>query len=283
MARGRHSGAARIAAKSFVAAFAVLSVTNEAEAQLRPLEPLQWRLFTEGATLSGEIGAARLIDQRASLAGETGNLWEAGNFSFAWRTGRVILEAAGTAQRFFRETAQFSAPYADVEPASEGRRHDSGDYRISTTVRLTPQGSPVDGVVRFGTRLPTTDNTTGLDRDALDFFATLGAIRSSGSVALSGEAGLGIHSTREQSFEQDDLFLYAARIEYRTGPFVPSVAVIGQMHGTAHSEIRGVEDLGEMRIGLRTGARRWVRLEYVKGYETFSPSYGFIIAAGLLH
>jgi hypothetical protein len=240
-------------------------------------------LISEDATLSGEIGAARLMDQRASLAGETGNLWEAGNFAFAWRTGRVILEAAGTAQRFFHETARFSDPYADVEPANDGRRHDSGDYRISTTVRLTPNRSPVDGVVRFGTRLPTTDNTTGLDRDALDFFATLGAMRSSGRVVVSGEAGLGIYSTREQRFEQDDLFLYAARIEYRTGPFIPSAAVIGQMHGTAHSETRGVEDLCEARIGLRAGTLRWLRLEYVRGYEKFSPSRGFIIAAGLLH
>ena len=239
--------------------------------------------MTEGATLSVEIGGARLIDQRASLAGETGNLWEAGNFALAWRTGRVILEAAGTAQRFFRETAQFAAPYPDVEPTSDGRRHDSGDYRVSTMVRLTPTRWPVDGAVRFGTRLPTTDNSTGLDRDALDFFATIGATRSSGSLSLSAEAGVGIHSTREQRFEQDDLFLYGARIEYRVGPFIPSAAAVGQMHGTAHSEIRGVEDLGEMRFGLRAGRHRWIRAEYVKGYETFSPSSGFIVTAGLLH
>jgi hypothetical protein len=276
LARRRYRNAAPAAVRFFVAALGAVFAANQADAQLRPLEPVQWRLITGSATVSAEIGASRLIDQRASLAGESGNLWEAGNFAFAWRTGRVVLEAAGTAQRFFRETAQFDLPYSDVP-------HDSGDYRVSTTVRVTPDRWPVDGVVRFGTRLPTTDNTAGLDRDAIDFFATVGAMRSSGPVALSGEAGLGIHSTREQSFEQDDLFLYSARIEYRVGPLVPSAAVIGQMHGTAHSEIRGVEDLGEVRLGLRAGGHRWVRLEFVRGYETFSPSYGFIVAAGLLH
>jgi hypothetical protein len=130
--------------------------------------------------------------------------------------------------------------------------------------------------------LPTTDNTTGLDRDALDFFATIGARRSVGFAAFSGEAGLGIHATREQQFEQDDLFLYSARAEVKTGPLIPSAAVIGQVHGNGHSEIRGVEDLGELRLGVRVGRAQWLRAEYVKGYETFSPSYGFIVTAGIL-
>ena len=267
--------------KLLLAALALTATT--ARAQLRPLEPAQWRLLTENRTVSGEVGGARLMDQRASLAGETGNLWEVGNFNIAWRTGRVILEAAGTAQRFFHRTSSFESPYTDVSPAADGRRHDSGDYRISTTVRLTPSAWPVDGALRFGTRLPTTNNATGLDRDGIDFFATAGAIKSFGNLALAGEAGLGIHSTREERFEQDDLFIYAARTEYGLGNFVSSAAVLGQKHGTSHSEIRGVEDLGEMRLGLRAGRARWLRFEFVKGYERFSPSYGFILTAGLLH
>jgi hypothetical protein len=253
-----------------------------AGAQLRPLEPMQTRLFTERATVSAEIGASRLLDQRASLAGETGNLWEIGTFTAAWRTGRVILEAAGTAQRFFHETSKFETPYPDVEPAEDDRRHDSGDYRLSTTVRLTPLHFPAVGSVRFGTRLPTTDNTTGLDRDAVDFFATVGLASDRGPLFITGEAGLGIHTTRENRFEQDDLLLYALRTEYSFGGIKPSIAVIGQMHGTGHSAIRGVENLGELRAGFRAGRAYWVRVEYVKGYETFSPSQGFILTAGLL-
>lgn len=264
-----------------VFAFLVLAPAGAA-AQLRPLEPIQWRLFAEGQSIAAEFGAGRFLDQRASLAGTTGDLWEVGNFSLAWRTGRVVVEAAGTAQRFFRETGTFDAPYPDVEPSGDGRRHDSGDYRLSTTIRLTPSSFPFDGVVRFGTRLPTTDNTTGLDRDALDFFATVGAIVIRNGFAIAGDAGLGIHTTREQRFEQDDLMLYALRAEYRTRLVTPSFAVLGQMHGTTHSAIRGVENLGEMRAGLRAGRSVWVRAEYVKGYETFSPSSGMIVTAGVI-
>lgn len=253
-----------------------------AAAQLRPLEPMQWRLFDEERSVVAEIGASRLFDQRASLAGTTGDLWEAGNFSLGWRTGRVVIEAEGTMQRFFRETGTFESPYPDVEPSDDGRRHDSGDYRVSTTVRLTPSSFPFDGLVRFGTRLPTTDNTTGLDRDALDFFATVGTIATRGPLAFAGEAGLGIHTTREERFEQDDLMLYSLRAEYRTSLLTPSFAVLGQKHGTTHSAIRGVENLGEMRAGLRVGRTAWLRAEYVRGYETFSPSSGVIVTAGVI-
>jgi hypothetical protein len=279
---GKRSKRGKLIQRIVAVVFAAVTLPAISAAQLRPLEPVQWRLFEERRSFAIEVGGDRLFDQRASLAGTTGNLWELGNFSFAWRTGRVVLEAAGTAQRYFRETGTFDSPYPDVEPSDDGRRHDSGDYRISTTVRLTPSGFPVAGLVRFGTRLPTTDNTTGLDRDALDFFATVGSSLSRGAFAAGAEAGLGIHTTREEQFEQDDLFLYSFRAEYRTRLLTPSFAILGQKHGTTHAAIRGVENLGEMRAGLRLGREAWLRLEYVNGYETFSPSSGVIVTAGLI-
>lgn len=265
-------------------AFATLAVAmpRRAGAQLRPLDQTEWRLFDENATLSARIGGSKLFEQRASLAGTTGDLWEIGTFSLAWRTGRVVLEVAGTAQLFFREDGRFAEPYPDVEPADGGHRHDSGGYRVSTTVRLTPERWPIAGAVRFGTRLPTTDNTAGLDRDAADFFVTVGASTSAGMLALSGEAGLGVNSTREARFEQDDLLLYSIKASLRGLPICPSVEALGQRHGPTHAAIRGVENLGEIRIGLRAGDRHWIRLEAVKGYETFSPSSGVIVTAGLL-
>ena len=266
----------------FAVAMGIPAVSQLVSAQLRPLEPIQWRLYQRNSTIAGELGVSRLDDQRASLAGTSGDLWELGNFMLAWRTGRVVLEAGGTAQRQFREHDRFAPAYADVNPSDDGKRHDSGDYRISTTIRLTPDHWQSTGVLRFGTRLPTTDNRTGLDRDALDFFATVGAGRAVGTFAFTGEAGLGIHTTREERFEQDDLFLYAARAEYRRFPIIPSLAALGQMHGTTHNAIRGVENLGELRAGLRAGSSRWMRVEMVIGYETFSPSSGVVVTAGIL-
>lgn len=232
--------------------------------------------------LTVEAGGSRLFDQRASLAGTTGTLTELGNVALAWRTGRVAIEAAGTTQRLFQEDSRFAAPYPDVDPARNERRHDSGDYRLSTAVRVTPDDFPITGVLRFGTRLPTTDNTTGLDRDATDFFATVGLNGTSGPFTVSGEAGIGIFGTREPKFEQDDLFLYVARAELTRGNWTPTATVIGQVHGYAHSAIRGVENLGEARLGLRFGRQLWLRVEGVRGYSTFSPSRGILLTAGIV-
>lgn len=258
-----------------------VAVPESAMSQLRPLSPIPWRMLSEPATLSAEIGLSRLNDQRASLAGTSGTLWELGNVAVAWRTGRVVLEVAGTGQRLFHEQERFAEPLSDVRP-SDDRRHDSGDYRISTVLRLTPDSWPAKAALRFGTRLPTTGNETGLDRDAVDFFATVGGSLAKRRFGVSADIGLGIHGTRESRFEQDDLFLYAARAEYRAPPITPSVELVGQKHGSAHRAIRGVEDLGELRLGLRWGSRRWLRVEVVKGYETFSPSAGLILTAGLM-
>ncbi|HEU0015399.1 MAG TPA: hypothetical protein VFQ45_17045 [Longimicrobium sp.] len=251
------------------------------EAQLRPLDPLEWRMFAGGASVAVQAGGSVLWDQRASLAGTRGRLVEAGSFRAHWRTGRVLLEAGGTVQRFFREESRFAPAEPGVADDPDGRRRDAGDYRILTAVRLTSEGAPVAAALRFGTRLPTTDNTVGLDRDATDFFATLAGRAVRGRIALQAEAGVGIFGTRRTDFEQDDLLVYAVRAEAAAGPVTPSLTVLGQQVGRGHREIRGNESLGEVRVGLRSAGRRWAGVEGVMGTTSFSPGAGVVVFAGM--
>lgn len=264
-----------------LAAGAALSYAPAAQAQLRPLEPFEWRMFDAGRTVSAQVGAGWLADQRASLAGTEGTLVEAGNFRAFWRTGRVVLEAGGTIQRFFDEESRFAPAEPNVDTDDDGRRRDAGDYRVLTTVRLTTEAAPVAAALRFGARLPTTDNTVGLDRDATDFFATIGGRAARGRAAVQAEAGVGIFGTRETDFEQDDLLIYAVRAEYAAGPIQPMLTIVGQQVGTGHREIRGNESLGEVRAGIRAGGRRWVMAEAVIGYTDFSPGPGILVSAGM--
>jgi hypothetical protein len=250
-----------------------------AAAQLRPLDPFDWRAF-DGGRVGVEVGAGWLEGQRASLAGTEGRLVEAGNWRGWWSAGRVAVEAGGTVQRLFRERKRFAEAEPEVRPAEGGRRRDAGDQRILTAVRLTAAGAPVDAVLRFGTRLPTTDNTTGLDRDATDFVATLGARAVRGGWSAQAEAGVGIFGTRRTDFEQDDLLVYALRLERAAGPLVPALTVVGQQVGSGHREIRGNESLAEVRLGFRTSGRRWVAAEGVRGLSPFSPRGGVLVWAG---
>jgi hypothetical protein len=258
------------------------SANSTAGAQLRPLEPFSWRVFDAGTVITADARIAWYHEQRASLAGTEGDLWEFPTVSVAWRSGRIAILASGTGQRYFTEKERFAPPYFGVRPTSDGKRHDSGEYTIGTAVRVTPQGNHLEGVMRFGTRLPTTDNETGLDRDAIDFFATLAGRTHRGPLSFGLEAGLGINTTRDSVFEQDDLLLYAARLEYDRGMVGSSIVLVGQEHGPAHHEIRGAEDLSELRLGLRFGDRNWIRIEGIRGLVTFSPKYGVSLAAGIV-
>ena len=253
---------------------------TQARAQLRPLDPAEWRAFVEAPEVWVEAGGGAFRGQRASLAGTEGSLVEAGNFRAVWRTGRVVLEAGGTVQRFFEDEERFAEADPAVTEAGPGRQ-DSGDYRVSTLLRLTPERARVLAILRFGTRIPTTDNRVGLDRDATDFFALVGARATRGGASLAAETGVTINTTRRPDFEQDDLILYIVRAEYDRLPVVPSLTITGQQVGTGHREIRGNESLGEARLGVRFGRRRWIRVEGVAGLTRFSPEAGVLVSAGI--
>jgi len=100
-------------------------------------------------------------------------------------------------------------------------------------------------------------------------------------VAVGAETGVSINGTRESHFEQSDVWVYVLRAERAGGALVPSVTVTGHMDGLAGRTIRGNEDLGEVRLGLRAGRRRWVEASLVKGYTSFSPGVGVLVAAGV--
>jgi hypothetical protein len=253
---------------------------SAAAAQLRPLEPTEWWLLDAERTVAVEAGGAVLADQRASRAGSVGTLYEAGQVRAFWRTGRVLIEAGGTLRRFFREEHVHDAPGESVLPADDGWRRDSGDYIVATSLLLNAADSPLLGVLRFGTRLPTTDNRQGLERDRMDFFALAGARLRRGPLLIGAEAGVSINGTREQEFEQKDVLAYTLNAEYTAGPVVPGIAFTGDVLGPRRA-LRGNEPLGEVRAGVRTSGRRWVRAEVIAGYRTFSPRLGVRLAAGM--
>src|SRR5688500_2111119 len=63
--------------------------------QLRPLEPLNWRVFETSQNAHASMRLGFLQEQRASLAGTSGNLFELGELQLALRVGDgLVLEFA---------------------------------------------------------------------------------------------------------------------------------------------------------------------------------------------
>jgi hypothetical protein len=250
-------------------------------AQLRPLEPLDWRTHESDARVLVRGGIGVHADIRAAVAGTEGKLLELGNFSAVWTTGRVALEAAGTVQRRFWDRIVFADPLPGTRATNRRPRIDAGDYRVSTSVRLTNATSPHAFVLRFGTRLPTTNNREGLDRDATDFFATLAGRTQLAHWRASVETGLGIYGTRmEDPFEQSDVWIVIAGVERTVGIVRPVIAYTSHADGLKDRSIRGSEDQRELRLGVRFGGRRFVEASYVAGFTAYNPRPGVLLSVG---
>lgn len=253
--------------------------TAPAAAQLRPLDPLDWAdLERSGRTL--EMGGGIMSGQRASLAGTEGRLLELGAFRAVWRIDRVALELSGTAFRIFDDRVVFADPVGGTARADGTSRTDVGDYRVATTVRLSGADARVGAALRFGVRLPTTDNAKGLGRDQTDFFSTLATRVRAGAWDVRAEAGLSVNGTRDPENEQIDPFLFALSAVADLGRVDPVVELVGQHDPRAAPEPRGTENLGEARLGIRVGEAHWIRVMLIRGWTRMGPEAGLSVRLG---
>jgi hypothetical protein len=257
----------------------LLLVPAPAAAQLRPIPALPWDAVG-AAGVAARVGIGWHHGARATLAGTRGTLLEIGDVTATWSAGRVALELGGTVLRVFTDRSTYAPPVAGARPADGARRRDTGEHRLGTIVRVTPGASPVEAVLRFGTRLPTTDNAQGLGRDQTDFYGTVGGRWRGAALELAGEAGVGILETRLERPEQVDVLLYAARAGWRRARARIWLEAVGQHDARRAAELRGLEDLSEARLVAELGADRWARLTLVRGMTFASPELGVVLEGG---
>ena len=270
---------ARLRACAFL--FSVVLILPEVgSGQLRPIEPIPWdALASDGPML--RLGAGYHARARASLAGTQGALREIGVYTGTWTFGRVAIEVGGVVLRLFSDDSVYAPPIADARPATGKRRVDTGEHRVGAIVRLTRASSPADLVLRFGTRLPTTDNVQGLGRDQTDFFGSLGGRARWGFIEVAGEAGIAILSTRLSHPEQVDALLYAARIGWSRDRFRIWAGAVGQHDTRRAAELRGIEDLAEARLVGELGDQRRIRITLVRGWTRESVGLGVVVEGGV--
>ncbi|MBR9989448.1 MAG: SURF1 family protein [Gemmatimonadetes bacterium] len=275
---GRTRPAAAAALTALVAA-AVLPAP--ARAQLRPVDPLEWRIFDDDIMLVGGAGAGVLWDQPAPLAGTRGTLLEIGTYSLTLRSARIAVQVGGTALWRLTENDTTAPPMEWVEPA-DGTRVEPGPAFASTAFRMSPDAWPADIVLRFGATIATTSDESGLERDRTDFFALLSARYRRGALALTAENGVGIHGTVRTDLPQSDVWTYAFGASWTFRRAVLAADFIGRQDGHPRV-IRGNEDQREIRAGFDLGRERWVRVRYVRGMApAASPAHGVLVSAGLL-
>lgn len=249
---------------------------SPASSQLRPLEPIHWAAFTTRQNVHASLGIGVLTDQRASLAGTRGRLAEIGIYSVSWRTGRITLTASGIARLHLRVDSVERAPH----PGVSGPPSDAGPAQVETVVRISQETAPLAIALRFGARLPTTSLESGLDRDATDFFSTVGFRIQRARAFAAFEAGIGINGMPAPVPDQNDVLVFSAGAGYERRNIEASAWLVGQ-DGLRDWQPRGSEDLSELRVGLRTNGNHWIGVQWVHGFSEWSPGDGVRVTAGL--
>jgi surfeit locus 1 family protein len=259
-----------------------LGASTDGRAQLRPLDPMEWRVFDAGEPrfIAG-LGTGVLWRQPASLAGTRGTLLEAGTYGLTLRSGRMAISLGGTAVWRMTNEVQERPPHGPARPADGTPRLDAGRAQAATLFRISPDAWPIDVVIRFGATLPTTSDESGLERDRTDFYALAGLRYRRGRLGLTMENGVGIHGTVLSDYPQSDAWTYSFQGMYNLGRAVAVAGIVGQEDGL-RGHVRGNEDLRELRLGLDLGHRHWLQLRYIHGISQHSPANGLRITAGLL-
>lgn len=258
---------------------AALLCGTPAAGQLRPLDPVDFEVIGD-PSWTVEVGVGVFGGQRASLAGTSGDLLEMGTTRIAWGLGRVAVELSGTILRIFDDRTVYTEPVGDARPHDESLRVDAGDTRVTTIVRLSDDGASVPIVVRFGTRLPSTDNKVGLGRDQTDFYSTLAVRPVWGRWAVGAELGMGINGTRDTGNEQIDPILFGLTATWKEGGVRPVFEATGQHDPRSNRDRRGNENIGEIRLGVRSGIHRWLSVLLVRGWTSTSPDLGLVVRLG---
>ena len=145
------------------------------------------------------------------------------------------------------------APLSDLVTATGSSTTDAEDVIVGTKIRIAGETSsrPAFGF-RFATKLPNAGNESGLGLDTTDFFATVLVGKTTQSVRIVGNVGLGILSDPTNGNRQNDVLLYGVSF---ARAITTAAEVVGEVTGRANTRgagpLPGTESRSVVRMGLR--------------------------------
>jgi hypothetical protein len=174
------------------------------------------------------------------------------------------------------------APLASQLTFTGDSTHAVEDIVIATKIRLASEkpSRPAFGL-RFATRLPNASNESGLGLDTTDFHAQLLVGKTSRSVRIVGNIGLGILGDPTRGDNQNDVLDYGVSVARAVKE---GVEIVGEVNGRANTRSStppvGTESRGTMRVGGRF-TKGTVRIDagILLGMTSRDPGFGFTAGA----
>jgi hypothetical protein len=157
-------------------------------------------------------------------------------------------------------TGRQLAPLGELVTATGSSTSDADDVLIGAKIRIAAEGAsrPAFGF-RFATKLPNAGNESGLGLDTTDFLAAVLVGKTTQSVRIVGNIGLGILGDATNGSRQNDVVTYGVSF---ARAITNAAEVVGEVNGRANTRsagpLPGTESRSIVRMGLRytTGGLR---------------------------
>lgn len=256
----------------------VLGLAGEAAAQQRPLVTEDPETVGAGVVLvEGGVEVQRGVFY--PLSGLEGNLLRLPTLGISIGLSSIAeLQVDGGFYDRLNVTGREPAPFSNRLDFTGDRTTDVEDLWVATKMRLLSEtsGRPAIGL-RLATRLPTASNESGLGLDTTDFYASALVGKTTQSIRVVGNVGLGILGNPIAADQQNDALTYGLSIAraVRQG-----LEVVGEINGRLEfSEVEappGTESRSVMRVGARF-TRATVRVDggMLVGLTANDPGLGF--------
>ena len=156
-------------------------------------------------------------------------------------------------------TGRQLAPLSDLVTATGSSSRDADDVMIGAKIRIAPEGTsrPAFGF-RFATKLPNAGNESGLGLDTTDFFSSILIGKTTQSVRIVGNIGLGILGDPTNGNRQNDVVIYGLSF---ARAITNEAEVVGEANGRANTRsagpLPGTESRSIVRMGLRYTRGGW--------------------------
>jgi hypothetical protein len=235
------------------ASLILLLGAGSAVAQQRPLLTEDPETIGAGRVLV-EGGVEYDDDAVYPVSGLRGNLWRLPLLGVSIGVSSIAeIQIDRASFSRLSITSRSRAPLSDLVTATGSSTTDADDLIIGTKVRIAGETSsrPAFGF-RFATKLPNAGNESGLGLDTTDFFATVLAGKTTQSVRIVGNIGLGILSDPTNGQRQNDVLLYGVSF---ARAITNAAEVVGEVTGRANTRgagpLPGTESRSIVRMGLR--------------------------------
>jgi len=249
-------------------------------AQQRPLITEDVDIIPPG-TARIEAGIEFFQDAKFPLSGLRGDLTRVGVVGVnIGLSPNVEFQIDGVLQNFLSINSATPNPAVRRDLARGDSTNDTGDFRLSTKIKLRNETSRVPSLgFRFGVDLPNSNETRGIGANQTNAYGTILFGKKFGRedrVNLFGNLGLGIFTAPTQPFTQNDMLLYGFAGIVRVNE---QINIAGEINGRANtrrgSAPLGTEPLSEARLGLQFKASG-LRFDFagIAGLTDFSPRSG---------